>query len=132
MAYDYDRPVIRTVFEPPSPLAGLTIRLYGPTVDSYILLDSLADDSTPAAVEQMCDILGPLLIEWDLKQNGEPVTADLAGLRSLDVFLGQRITRELINAIGQVPDPLAQPSSDGNDSLAGSIPMETPSGNPLN
>jgi hypothetical protein len=131
MAYNHDRQRVRVRFEDPDPLAGLTMVLWTASVDDYIRLGKIEDgEPTPERVETLCEAMGPMLVEWDLTQNGEPVPATTAGLRSLSVPLAVRLAGEWLSAVARVPAPLGQSSSDGEPSAEGSIPMEVLSPSP--
>jgi hypothetical protein len=115
MPYNHEAKRFRVVFADPDPLAGLVMVVRSATVDDYIRISRLADASalTAERVEELCEAMGPMLIEWDLSQDGQPVSADTAGLRSLDVPLAVRLSNEWLSAVGGVPAPLETPSRDG-------------------
>ncbi len=132
MPYNHDRQRVRIRFDTPDPLAGLTMILWTASVDDYIRIGKIEDDGdlTPARVETLCEAMGPMLVEWDLTQNGEPVPANTAGLRSLSVPLAVRLAGEWLSAVAKVPGPLEQPSPDGEPSAEASLPMEVLSPSP--
>lgn len=66
------------------------------------------------------------LVEWNLTKDGEPVPLTLAGLHSQEsVFIGRLVGAWRNNTLG-VSAPFVPPSNDGDQSVALSIPMETP------
>lgn len=115
MPYDHQAQRFRITFAEPDPLTGLVMTVRSATVDDYVRIAALTDEGelTAARVAELCDAMGPMLVAWDLTQNGQPVPATTAGLRSLDVALAVRLSREWLNAVGQVPAPLEPPSNDG-------------------
>lgn len=132
MPYNHEAQRFRVVFEDPDPLAGLVMVVRSATVDDYIRISDLADTGalTAKRVADLCDAMGPMLVEWDLSQDGQPVSPDAAGLRSLDVPLAVRLTQQWLSAVGGVPAPLGTPSRDGETFREASLPMVPLSGNP--
>ena len=66
------------------------------------------------------------LDRWNLEDDtGSPVPMTVEGLESLPADLVMLMIDQWVRQIGNVPAPLAQPSSNGNTSQAASIPMGT-------
>ncbi|MGH7179199.1 MAG: hypothetical protein ACREJC_17610 [Tepidisphaeraceae bacterium] len=64
------------------------------------------------------------LVDWNvLDDNGDPVPATLAGVSTQEPTFMWKIINAWMTA-GSAPAPLEQPSSDGEQSLEASIPME--------
>lgn len=126
MPYDHQAQRFRIVFEEPDPLAGLVVVVRSSTVDDYVRIAGLTEvgELSAARVEELCEAMGPMLVSWDLSQNGELVPATTAGLRSLDVPLAIRLATEWLTAVARVPAPLGPPSSDGETFQEASLTME--------
>lgn len=76
-------------------------------------------------VMRLFDMLGESLVGWNLEdRDGNPVPADVAGVKSQTLKVNLVIVEAWISAMADVDVPLETGSSDGATSLELSIPME--------
>jgi hypothetical protein len=65
------------------------------------------------------------VVEWNLEsESGVPLPATLDGMHKLDWTWGRDFIHAWTRVVSDVPDPLEQPSTDGPQSPAASVPME--------
>lgn len=93
---------------------SIEARIFGPAVSPEDL----------PHLERIITTLGGALIDWNITDDGQPVPADVDGLRSLDPQLFRAVTLAWIEAMATVPRPLASPSAGGVPSEEASIPMD--------
>lgn len=126
----------RLVFED-GPYAGVVVRMRGMSVDQLLALGDLAEAAARAqaggtggtveiaSVGHLCDAVAAGLIEWNVDgEDDTPVTADRAGLGSVDFGFLIALTTEWMTAAAGVPGPLVDGSTSGPPALEASIPME--------
>jgi hypothetical protein len=98
---------------------GLHVRMRGMTVGEQL-------DTNLDGAEAIIATVATLLIDWNIDDEyGEPVPANLEGLRSQDGPVATAIFHALTTAISGVPAPLPEGSHSGEPSLVASIPTET-------
>lgn len=97
---------------------GMQVRMRGMTVGEQ--LDTSLDD-----LEAIIETVANLLIDWNIDdEKGNPVPANLEGLRTQDGPVASAIFHALTVAISGVPAPLPEGSQNGEPSAVASIPME--------
>ncbi|TDC63876.1 hypothetical protein E1258_09525 [Micromonospora sp. KC207] len=94
-----------------------------PSIEARIFGPAIAPENLPH-LEKVLAAFSAALIGWNLTEDGQPVPADATGLRSLDPDLFRALVLAWIDAMVQVPRPLAPPSAGGEPSPELSIPME--------
>ena len=110
-------------------MPGLEVVMGGMAVGKLMDMLGLADDfaSGKATADQAAELFtmfADRLVSWTLDdENGAPVTADLAGVRSLDTDLFMAMFEGWFEGMTQVPKASPTRSADGE--LA-SLPMESP------
>lgn len=113
-------------------LDGLLVEMRGISVGQFMEVAEMADldpRNFSAAqlpqVRRLFDIVAGSLAEWNLlDDDGAPVPATYDGVMSQDFPLVMSIIEGWMEAIGGVPTPLDQRSSDGKPSGVAGIPME--------
>lgn len=94
--------------------------------DAKIFGPVIAPENLPH-LERVMEAFGGALVEWNLTDDdGTPVPATTAGLRTLDAHLFKAVALAWIEAITAVPRPLGPPSPGGGPSPEASIPMDVP------
>lgn len=78
-----------------------------------------------AKVESLINAVAGCLVGWNITKGGEPVSADIAGLRRQPIDLVLELIQGWTKAITVVPDPLVKRSPNG--STLADLPMETSS-----
>ena len=111
-------------------MPGLEVVMGGMPVGKLMDMLGLADDfeAGKASAEdatRLFTMFAERLVSWNLDdENGRPVPADLAGVRSLDTDLFMAMFEGWFSGMTQVPKASSTPSSNGAD-LVASLPMET-------
>jgi hypothetical protein len=76
----------------------------------------------------MLELLAGALVSWNAEdEDGQPIPADMGGIRSQDLDFNMKIINAWTDAIAGVKAPLPQTSADGQPSVEASIPMDVPS-----
>lgn len=128
----------RLTFEDPD-LAGLSITARSVSTGTYLELTSMAaiaTDDAAAMSKSTHDLFAAFadaVTEWNLdREDGTPWPIGLDALLAQDFPFVMSIIQAWMAAIGGVPAPLEQGSTDGVSFLEASLPMETSSPNPTN
>lgn len=133
MGFTPKRKTYRLVFDD-TDLAGLEVRMRGLSTGDYLNVVRIqADDGdeTPEQVDTMLGLLAGALVSWNLEdEHGNPVPADLDGVKAQDFDLVMAILGAWQTAVAGVPAPLDSASPSGVPSLEASIPMDTLSESP--
>ncbi len=111
--------------------AGLIVETagmsFGEFSDKFISGADVDDDAAVRHGWGLVDEFAQVLKWWDMvDENGEPVPANLEGLRTLDLDDVLALVHMWIKAVGDVPDPLDRKSSDGGRFQGASIPVTLP------
>ena len=114
-------------------LHGLVVEMRGLPVGVFLEMAEMSDlDPTNFSVEDMpkvtrlFEIVAGGLAEWNLLDDyDQPVPATSDGIMAQEFPLVMAIIEGWMEAIGQVPAPLGQPSTDGRLSEVASLPMVT-------
>lgn len=109
---------------------GLEVRLRGMDLGELREISSLqssgGETDSLEKVEGILDILGRALLSWNFEdEGGKPVP--IKSFRTEDMAMLLAILNAWQEAVGNVPTPLPQTSSDGGKLEEESIPMEIPS-----
>lgn len=115
-------------------LEGLEVTLYSLSVGQLLDMTRTADqaDRSVEDMEKFFNDFAAALVSWNLEDGAidddgvslQPVPATLEGVRSCDLGFVIRISNAWMEAVAGVPAPLPVPSSGGQPSLEGSLPME--------
>lgn len=82
------------------------------------------DTHDVARLDELFATFGACLKEWNLEtEGGEPVPATVDGLKGQDLEFVLELVMAWLEAVVNVPAPLKQKSSSGDQSLEGFIPM---------
>lgn len=76
-----------------------------------------------ARVEQLIKQVSACLVSWNITKRGEPIPADIEGLRAQPIDLVLELIQAWTKAVTVVPDPLVTPSANGSSLAA--LPTET-------
>jgi hypothetical protein len=126
MGFEPEATHYKLKFEEPS-LAGLEVTVAGLSIGEFEDLTALADEAgirqadpqsmapgdvkaATAGVLKLLGVFAESLVEWNVTRKGEPVAADLAGVKSQELGFVFRIITEWMTAIAGV-DPTSQPGS---------------------
>lgn len=128
----YQRPTLKLVFADPE-FDGLEVRARRLTVGAMLRLHKLSatqaaspdGDDSAERFGELLSAVADSIISWNLEDDqGQPVPATAAGLRSQDMPLVEAVKQALLDASVGVAPPLPQPSSGGGPSPEESIPMD--------
>src|ERR1051325_7491199 len=126
----FKTPTYRLKWGEQSRWSGLEVSLRGMTIGELetVAMMQSADDGL-AKMGDAIDILGRALISWNVENAwGEPIP--VSEFRDQDSSMLLAILNQWAEAVGDVPTPLPNPSSDGAKSEEGLITMETLSVSP--
>jgi hypothetical protein len=151
MGYVRQRKIYKLVFEDPD-MAGLEVRARSVPLGTLMRLIELAglidrgtanlNPDEAKAIRELFTGFADALVSWNLEEpviddetgeeTGEvcPVPATVDGLYSQDMDFALHIIEAWMDAVAGVAGPLGRRSSDGEQSLAASLPMEPPSPSP--
>jgi hypothetical protein len=112
---------------------GLVVRARSIRLGAFLELSTLVGvDPTSmrpedtAKIEQLFQAFAGALVDWNLEdEDGTPVPATFEGLASQEADFVLPIVKAWFAAVASVPRPLPAGSSNGQQSLEASIPMET-------
>lgn len=132
MGFEFNRTILVLEFTDDD-MHGLEVKSRAADTGTFLALLRLAgmgvENLDPAQVEEMLTGFARVLVSWNLEIDGEPIPADLDGLKRLEFANTFRIIAGWIRSTAGVSAPLAQRSSDGAPSEMLSIPMVPLSGN---
>jgi hypothetical protein len=132
----YQRSTLRLKFAPGDEFEGLEAEVERLSVDGLIELIMLADNADMSGVDRykrMCEMLADNIVTWNFDdRHGQPIEPTLDNVRGRDPLAVMALIKAWRSAAVAIPPPLSGPSSDGDQSLVASIPMETSSPNPAN
>lgn len=105
---------------------GLKVTVRGVSTGQALDIDAARVDGGDEAMRGMLELLAEQLVDWNIEDDdGQPVPANLDGLRAQDIGLNLAIVNAWQTAMAGVPAPLESGSTSGEPSLVASIPMET-------
>ena len=124
--------VYRLTFEDPE-LEGLVIRARGVSIARFLDITQMAEGAsattTAEDVTRMRDlfkVFAAVLVDWNMEdEDGTPVRATLDGVQSMDLEFFFIVFDAWMNAVADVPPPLARASQPGLPPMELSLPMET-------
>jgi hypothetical protein len=125
MGYRPKRKIYTLEFEDPD-LDGLIVKVRGLNTGQILDIDTAREDGGDEAIRGLLELLATQIVEWNVEdEEGQPVPATLDGIRAQELAFNMAIIDAWQNAVTGVPAPLEQPSTDGEQSMEASIPMET-------
>lgn len=133
MGYRHQSKTFRLAFED---MPGLEVVMRSVPVGKLMDMAGLADDfgngkASTGQVSDLFTMFADQLVSWNLEDDaGQPVPADLAGVRGLDTDMVMAIFEGWFGELTQAPPPLPKPSAPGPDPLMASLPMEPLPPNP--
>lgn len=106
---------------------GLHATVRGVSTGQALDIEAARADGSDDAIRGMLELIAEQLIEWNVEDpdTGEPVPANLDGVRALEIGLNLAIVNAWLTAMAGVPAPLESGSTSGEPSLVASIPTET-------
>lgn len=105
---------------------GLKVTVRGVSTGQALDIDAARVDGGDEAMRGMLELLAEQLVDWNIEDDdGQPVPANLDGLRAQDIGLNLAIVNAWQTAMAGVPAPLESGSTSGEPSLVASIPTET-------
>ena len=128
VGFERERRQYRLIFE--GDLAGLEVSARSVGLGEYLAISDLANVTMPlkagdvARFKRLLKAFSEALVEWNLEERGQPVSADHDGLLSQEPDLVLRIVLAWMDAVAGVSVPLGQPSNDGEPFPEASLPME--------
>jgi hypothetical protein len=132
----YQRPILKLVWPEDSEFHGLEVRVRRLSIGALLEIAEMETGTTEAnAVERLDKLVtkvSKMIVSWNLlDDDGEQVPTTPDGIKTGDEQLLYAIISTTTDLMVGAKPPLPQPSTDGEQSLEASIPMETLSGNPL-
>jgi hypothetical protein len=125
MGYRPKRKIYTLEFEDPD-LDGLIVKVRGLNTGQILDIDTAREDGGDEAIRGLLELLAAQIVEWNVEDDeGQPAPATLDGIRAQELAFNMAIIDAWQNAVTGVPAPLEQPSTDGEQSMEASIPMET-------
>lgn len=125
MGYRPKRKIYTLEFDDPD-LDGLIVKVRGLNTGQILDIDTAREDGGDEAIRGLLELLATQIVEWNVEdEEGQPVPATLDGIRAQELAFNMAIIDAWQNAVTGVPAPLEQPSTDGEQSMEASIPMET-------
>jgi hypothetical protein len=105
---------------------GLEVTVRGVSTGQALDIDTAQNDSSDEGMRTMLELLAAQLIDWNVEDDdGQPVPANLDGIRAQEIALNLAIINAWQTAMAGVPAPLESGSTSGEPSLVASIPTET-------
>lgn len=135
MGFEPPRKTYRLEFETPE-LAGLEVTARSMAVGPLLELVGLADDvsdgnAAPGVVEKLLAQFAGVLVSWNVEHDGQPVPADVEGLKAQDLPFILAVIMAWVKVLGSVGPPLPAASGNGASTAPeASIPTETLSPSP--
>lgn len=134
MGFRIKRKVFRLHFKDDD-LAGLEVLARSLNTGQFLEMEQAKAERAEGGVrgkggtERMLELFAEQLVSWNAEdEDGVPVPATMAGIRSQDLDLSLKIIDAWTDAIAGVSTPLPVTSSAGQPSaLEASIPMDVPS-----
>lgn len=128
MGYRHQPRRITVTFDGEHDYAGFEAVLRGKTLGEWMNLQGFGTEDESGIGDQLRSMSGSL-ISWNLEDdNGQPVPATPDAVYQQDQDLMFALATAWFNALaGVVTGPLEQSSTDGPQSLEGSLPMEAQS-----
>jgi hypothetical protein len=131
MGYEVDQQY-RLVWPESSPFHGLEVVFRSMDIDTMFRLDditaSIRQTNDRELVRKLyrerAEIMQAHACEWNATRNGNPLPFNADGILSLEPRQMHAICNAWIKTVTEVPDPLSEPSSDGEPYPEESIPME--------
>lgn len=116
--------------------AGLVVDMRPISVGEFLDIAEMSDINPQRMsatdlpkMRRLFEILAAGIIEWNLlDRDGQPVPPDVDGIRTQDLMLVMDLAGAWMEAVGDVPAPLEQPSPATRQSGVESLPMEPLSG----
>lgn len=135
MGYRRQRKIHQLTFdESDGELEGLEVALYSLSVGQLLDMTRLSDQAERSTedTEKFFADFAAALVSWNLEDDVldadgvsvQAIPATLEGVRSCDLGFVMAISKSWMEAVAGVPAPLPAPSSGGQPSLEGSLPME--------
>lgn len=126
MGYEYAPPTYRLKFEDHP---GLEVTARAVELGDYLEFVEVLDTGglTKDNVRSIFDKFASFLTGWNLQRGGEDVPLSAESLYRLDIKFVRSIIDGWREGMEGVEVPLEPSSADGQQSVAASIPMETPS-----
>jgi hypothetical protein len=109
---------------------GLEVRVRAGTVGSMLRISHLPMDLRAIADNQekldlFLGVFAEHLASWNLERRGKPIPANREGIDSQELPFISVIVTEWLKAVIGIPDPLGEPSDNGDPALEASLSMET-------
>ena len=112
---------------------GLEVLCESLTIGEFMSVAALADKisvsgtaatDASGAVEDLLTTFASHLVSWNVTKDGQPVTSDLAGVKTQNLDFILEIILAWVGAIASVDIPLPQASNGTGTSVEASMPME--------
>lgn len=113
-------------------LDGLVVTMRGMAIGMFLEIAELSDinperftkDDLPM-IRRLFELVAEHLMDWNLlADDDEPVPATLAGILTQEVPLVFTVVEQWMKAVGDVPGPLPQTSTDGRPLAVAQLPMD--------
>jgi len=121
-SFKFKQRTARLIFEDEE-YAGAEVRVQLDfPIGEFMLIQRLQSD--PDSVEQLCQFIASVLIDWNLEDAKGPIPATYEGVLRIPPLFTRRLCEELVKALTAPAAPLVPPSPAGKLSEEPSIPQQ--------